>query len=317
VDWTAFPESTIFIQGPRADFRDIRRNALAFLQTNADMQKQRVAMTEIPITRSFRFVVMVLLIVAGFAIPGAVPARAERIEGTIVIRKKLTKRRVTAQVPMYQRGPAVELSADTEEDPLAFERSRVAVYLEGSYPAGSHPEGASTAEKPGEKPMLKPGEKPMLKMEQTNRRFSPEMLVIQAGSRVSFPNNDPIFHNVFSLSGPRTFDLGNYPKGDTRVVAFPDPGIVYVNCHLHPNMTATIVVAPNKWNTQADRDGQFVLQDVPPGEYTIVAWHKAAGFFRQTEVVVSGRNQRVEFLIPIDENGRTIESRKSAAKRGD
>jgi len=267
-------------------------------------------MIEIVTTRGFRFLfIAMVLIVAGFVIPGAVPARAERIEGTIVIRKKLTKRRVTAQVPMYQRGPAVELSADTEEDPLAFERSRVAVYLEGSYPAGSHPEGTSIAEKPGDRSTLK--------MEQTNRRFSPEMLVIQAGSRVSFPNNDPIFHNVFSLSGPRTFDLGNYPKGDTRVVAFPDPGIVYVNCHLHPNMTATIVVAPNKWNTQADRDGQFVLQDVPPGEYTIVAWHKAAGFFRQTEVVVAGRNQRVEFLIPIDENGRMIESRKSAAKRGD
>jgi hypothetical protein len=152
-------------------------------------------------------------------------------------------------------------------------------------------------------------------MEQTNRRFSPETLVIEAGAKVSFPNHDPIFHNVFSLSGPKTFDLGNYPKGDTRVVMFPEPGIVYVNCHLHPNMTATIVVAPNRWNTRVDREGQFELQDVPPGKYTIVAWHKAAGFFRQTVEVAAGRDERVEFLIPIDENGRTLGTQRLVSQR--
>jgi plastocyanin len=235
------------------------------------------------------------MVVAGFVL-GSIPGRAERIEGTVVIRKKLTKRRVTAEVPMYQRGPAVELTADLEDDPLALERSRVAIYLEGRYPSRASTTDVVAA-----------------KMEQVNRRFSPETVVIQAGSRVSFPNNDPIFHNVFSLSGPKTFDLGNYPKGDTRMVMFPQPGIVYVNCHLHPNMTATIVVAPNRWNTQAGRDGRFALRDVPPGKYTIVAWHKAAGFFRQTVVVTAGRDENVEFLIPIDESGHAIESQKLAA----
>jgi plastocyanin len=244
----------------------------------------------IPATRGFRVFVMAIATVAC--------VHAERIEGTVVIKKKLTKRRVTAEVPMYQRGPAVELSADQQEDPMAFERSRVAVYLEGRLAQAAasitrSPPGGLTA-----------------KMEQANRRFSPETLVIQAGSKVSFPNNDPIFHNVFSLSGPKSFDLGNYSKGETRVVAFPEPGIVYVNCHLHPNMAATIVVAPNQWNTQADRDGRFALPDVPPGKYTIVAWHKAAGFFRETVTVVAGSDQHVEFLIPIDESGRAIESKK-------
>jgi len=231
-----------------------------------------------------------LWLFAAAALAMAVPVHAENIEGTVVIKKKLTKRRVTAEVPMYERGPAVELGADQEGDPLAFERTRVAVYLEGQFP----PQASATPS--------------MVTMEQTNRRFSPEMLVIQAGSKVSFPNNDPIFHNVFSLSGPKTFDLGNYPKGDTRMVMFPEPGIVYVNCHLHPNMTATIVVAPNKWNTRADREGRFELADVPPGKYTIVAWHKAAGFLRQTVTVEPGRNERVEFLMPLDENGRALES---------
>lgn len=224
-----------------------------------------------------------------------VTAGAANIEGTVVIRRKLTKRRVTAPVPMYERGPAVEFGADEEEDPLAFERSRVAVYLEGQIA----PQALNRAAAP----------KPVVAiMEQANRRFSPEMLVVQAGSQVSFPNNDPIFHNVFSLSGARTFDLGNYPKGDTRFVTFPEPGIVYVNCHLHSNMTATIVVAPNRWNTTADRDGRFELRAVPPGKYTIVAWHKAAGFFRQTVVVTAGSDEHVEFLIPLDENGHKLKS---------
>lgn len=220
---------------------------------------------------------------------------AESIEGVVVVKKKLTRRRVTAAVPLYERGTAVGLDSDSETDPLAFERARVAIYLEGRA-ASDAPTG------------------PMATMEQINRRFSPETLVIQAGSKVSFPNRDPIFHNVFSLSGPKTFDLGNYPKNDTRVVMFPEPGIVYVNCHLHPNMSAAIVVAPNQWNTKADRDGHFVLKDVRPGKYTIVAWHKTAGFFRQQIEVKTGNDERVEFLIPVDENGRRIESGKLQAQ---
>ena len=224
---------------------------------------------------------------------------AQNIEGAIVVKKKLTKRRVTAAVPLYERGTAVALDIDTETDPLALERSRVAVYLEGRFPA----DGASSER--------------VATMEQVNRRFSPETLVIQAGSKVSFPNDDPIFHNVFSLSGPKTFDLGNYPKGDTRLVTFPEPGIVYVNCHLHPNMSAAIVVAPNKWYTKADRDGHFVLKDVPPGKYTVVAWHKTAGFFRQQVDIAAGRNEEIEFLIPVDENGRRLEAGKLQALRAE
>jgi plastocyanin len=220
---------------------------------------------------------------------------AGTIEGAVVIKKKLTKRRVTASVPLYERGPAVELAVNGEEDPLAFERSRVAVYLEGGLPPA-----APAA---------------LVRMEQTNRRFSPETLVIPAGTKVSFPNADPIFHNVFSLSSPKMFDLGNYSKGETRMVTFPEPGIVYVNCHLHPNMTAAIVVTPNGWNTLADREGRFALHDVPAGKYTIVAWHKEAGFFRETVQLTAGGNEQVEFLIPLEEDGRKIEPRKHTATR--
>ena len=129
-----------------------------------------------------------------------------------------------------------------------------------------------------------------------------ETVVIPVGSKVSFPNLDPIFHNVFSLSKPKSFDLGNYPKGDTRTVTFTQPGVVYVNCHLHPNMTGTIVVTPNRWETKADRDGHFHIDDLPPGKYTVVAWHKSAGFFRE-QVEAGGT---VEFVIPLAADGTPL-----------
>ena len=152
------------------------------------------------------------------------------------------------------------------------------VYLEGDLPQEIRP---ATAE-----------------MAQQNRRFSPDTLWIAAGSAVSFPNFDPIFHNVFSLSKPKEFDLGNYPKDHTRTVTFPKPGIVFVNCHLHPNMSAAIVISPNRWGTKASPDGAFTLAEVPAGIYTIVAWHKNAGFARQ-RVTIGAQSVHVEFLIPL------------------
>ena len=208
-------------------------------------------------------------------------AKAEDIQGTVIIKQKLTRHRVTAAPSLYQRGPAVELRSDPQDDPLAAERARVVVYLEGSSPAS--PITAT--------------------MEQKERRFVPELLVIPVGSTVSFPNLDPIFHNVFSLSKPKSFDLGNYSRDHTRLVTFSKPGIEFVNCHLHTNMAAAIVVTPNKWFATADRTGKFILHDVPVGPYTIVAWHKAAGSFKQTVKVNPDRGASVEFFVPLGENG--------------
>ena len=227
----------------------------------------------------------------------AAPASQE-ITGTILIKKKLTKPSVTAEVSMYQRGTSVELGKDNPQDPLAFERSRVVVYLEGpaSSPAGP-PRAATFA------------------MQQLNRRFSPDLLVIPAGTTVSFPNMDPIFHNVFSLSKPKTFDLGSYVKGDSRNVLMAKPGVVYVYCHLHPNMEATIVVTPNRWFARSDADGQFRIPNVPPGQYTVVAWHKAAGFFRKYIIVEPSRNAVVDFFIPLPDDSEKI-SLKSRSMDG-
>ena len=220
-------------------------------------------------------------------------AAAEDITGTILIKKRLTRQSVTPAVSVYQRGPAVKLGKDTEQDPIAFERSRVVIYLEG--PAATESVNENSA---GSAAQVKTDK---VEMAQLDRRFSPDLVVIPLGSTVSFPNMDPIFHNVFSLSKPKSFDLGSYDKGDTRKVAFPKPGIVEIYCHLHPNMAATIVVTPNRWYARPDSSGQYRIPNVPPGHYTVVAWHKAAGFFRKPLEVEAGRDAVADFFIPLEE----------------
>jgi Polysaccharide lyase family 4, domain II len=204
---------------------------------------------------------------------------ASEIDGTIVVHRRLSKKKVTPSASVYSRGTAVELKSTDESDPLAFERSRVVIYLEGNLPL----KGPASAE-----------------IRQKGRQFLPDTLVIPAGSTVSFPNLDPIFHNVFSLSKPKLFDLGNYPMNQTRTVTFPKPGVVFVHCRLHSNMSAAIVVTPNSWATQADESGKFEFGTVPPGRYTAVAWHKTAGFFRQEITVTADRKLSIQFLIPLD-----------------
>jgi plastocyanin len=211
--------------------------------------------------------------------------RASEIEGTINIQRKLTKRKVTSSADAYQRGAAIELHSDKDQDPLAFERSHVVVYLEGNLPSDR-----VTAE-----------------LNQQDRRFAPDLVVIPAGSSVSFANLDPVFHNVFSLSQAKSFDLGNYPKGQARTVTFPKPGVVFVDCHLHSNMSAVIVVTPNRWSVKVDPSGHFSLSGVRPGTYTIVAWHRAAGFFRKTIHVTETGVTTIDFAIPLDAQGGLIE----------
>ena len=225
----------------------------------------------------------------------AADLHAQAITGTILIKKKLTRPSVTASVSVYQRGTAVKLGKDAEQDPIAYERSRVVIYLEGPVTAGPT-SGAPAKEE----------------IEQLDRRFTPDMLVVPVGSTVMFPNMDPIFHNIYSLSKPKSFDLGSYDKGETRKVTFPKPGIVEIYCHLHPNMAATVVVTPNRWYARPDRNGQYRIPDVPPGQYTIVAWHKSAGFFRKTVVIEDGRDVTADFFIPLE-----VESKQEAEKDHD
>jgi len=113
-------------------------------------------------------------------------------------------------------------------------------------------------------------------IEQKDRKFVPDLVAITVNEKVSFPNNDAFLHNVFSQSGTRKFDLGSYKGGDTKVRQFSEAGVVDVYCNIHPEMAATILVLPNRRHTRVDASGHFVLDGVPPGNWTVFAYARRA-----------------------------------------
>ena len=122
------------------------------------------------------------------------------------------------------------------------------------------------------------GESPRpARMDQAGLRFVPRILAIVAGQRVEFHNSDNVFHNIFSYSPPKRFDLGRYPKGHSRTVAFARPGAVQVYCDIHSDMRADIIVAPNAHFTLIGRGGRFRIEDVPAGSHTVKVWLPSSG----------------------------------------
>jgi plastocyanin len=134
---------------------------------------------------------------------------------------------------------------------------------------------------------------------QRGEQFLPPVTAITVGSVVEFPNEDPFFHNVFSLSRVRTFDLGRYPSGESRERAFPRAGIIKVYCDIHSQMSALIMVLDHPWFTIPQEDGRFTLASVPPGTYTLVAWHERIGEQRQRITVTPGGRIETTFTLPV------------------
>jgi plastocyanin len=114
----------------------------------------------------------------------------------------------------------------------------------------------------------KPG---IFQMAQKDKAFVPHILAIPVGSKVDFPNHDPIFHNVFTQSEPGRFNLGMYRSGQWKSHTFPEPAIYYIFCKIHPQMAAIILVLPTSLITQADASGNYQL-DLPAGRYRITVW---------------------------------------------
>jgi plastocyanin len=113
------------------------------------------------------------------------------------------------------------------------------------------------------------------RMDQRNETFVPHVLAIVAGTTVDFPNSDRTYHNVFSLSRTKAFDLGRYAAGRSKSVRFDRPGIVRVFCEIHSHMSAFILVFAHRYFAVTDDDGRFRLDNVPPGTYTLVAWNES------------------------------------------
>ena len=111
------------------------------------------------------------------------------------------------------------------------------------------------------------------KLAQKDQSFVPRVVVVPVGGTVDFPNMDPIYHNVFSVSPVKRFDLGKYPRGESRSVRFPRAGLVNVYCDIHSDMAAFILVVPNRAFARPRADGGWELPDVPPGRYVLCWWH--------------------------------------------
>ena len=126
-------------------------------------------------------------------------------------------------------------------------------------------------------------------IDQRNETFVPHLVAIRTGHQVAFPNSDETYHNVFSLSRERRFDLGRYPAGRSRSVQFDRPGIVRVFCDIHSHMSAYVLIFSHRFFTVTDDDGRYRLDNLPPGTYTVVAWHEL--FDAQSQTVDVSRSE--------------------------
>jgi plastocyanin len=113
-----------------------------------------------------------------------------------------------------------------------------------------------------------------LRLVQRNKSFEPHVLVVPVDSVVEFPNRDPFFHNVFSLFEGKRFDLGLYEAGSTRNVVFDKPGISYIFCNIHSEMSAVVIAVNSPYYGISDRSGRVAIPRVPPGRYTLRIWYE-------------------------------------------
>jgi len=120
-------------------------------------------------------------------------------------------------------------------------------------------------------------------IDQKNLKFVPHLLVIQAGRTVEFRNSDPVFHNVYSISRTKLFNLGLYPQGVVRRMEFDKPGVVHLLCDVHPGMSGYIVIVQNTYFAVTGNGGTFEIADVPPGQRHLHFWHE--GFRSYSERV--------------------------------
>ena len=228
----------------------------------------------------------VLLGIALLLSAHAVGAAAETVgtggavQGTVRITEKLTEQRMRFRLyPGFKPAPP---SAD--RDSSGDEYRNVVIYIESDTP----PAPAAAAETRN------------YSMAQQEETFTPHVLPVQVGSRVEFPNLDPIFHNVFSLSAARTFDLGRYPRGDSKSVTFDRVGLVPVFCHIHADMSAIIMVLENPYFTVPGGDGRYRIEHIPPGTYTLVAWHERSTPVKHEVEVKDGQTLEFNLTVPIE-----------------
>ena len=219
--------------------------------------------------------------------------RAATIRGTVRIDSRIQPRSMA--ISIYSRrsnspgaGPALT---------VANELKNVVLYLERN-PKEHRSSSAFLVDEGQSQTVPTPAyNHPAPSIRQVNETFVPHVLPIRVGTTVEFPNGDPFFHNVFSLSGIKSFDLGRFPQGQKRAVRIDKPGIVKVFCHIHSHMSAVILVFDHPYFTVPDSKGQFLYPFVPPGKYTLVGWHERLKPARLPLTVTPGEAVAIDVVL--------------------
>jgi plastocyanin len=199
--------------------------------------------------------------------------------GSIAGRVKLTPRIKGRPLP----STAYPTRAVGAHDPTAVpEIKNVVVYLKNAAFRGALPQTRA-------------------ELRQQHETFLPHVIAITRGSTVDFPNDDAIFHNVFSLSSAATFDLRRYPRGESRTQTFAKAGIVKVYCNIHSHMSATILVLDHPYFAIPNLDGTFELPNVPAGDYTLVGWHERVGERNTGVRVERGKTVTTDLSLPVED----------------
>jgi plastocyanin len=151
---------------------------------------------------------------------------------------------------------------------------------------------------PGAAPVAPPTH-PAPQVAQTNKSFAPHVSVVQVGTPIQFPNKDPFLHNVFSLFDGKRFDLGFYEAGSSKTVHFDKPGVSFLFCNIHPEMSAAIVTVDTPYFGISDRAGRVSLSNVPDGRYQLNVWYERS---------LPADLKNVSRSITISEGSRSLET---------
>ena len=207
--------------------------------------------------------------------PHALPLQGQEpaVRGRVEIGVPISTRRPSTPYPT-RSVPAPKLAPGSE-------RRNVVVYLRDARPQRVTPMKVA--------------------VHQRNESFTPRVVAVTVGSEVEFPNDDPIYHNVFSLSRAKAFNLGRYPRGHTRSVRFDRTGVVKVFCEIHSHMSATVMVFDHPWFAVPSDDGRFELPAMPAGDREITAWHERLGDTTTRVRVEVGRPVTADFVLPVPE----------------
>lgn len=213
-------------------------------------------------------VLLVTMAPAGDQAPA--PASSGALRGRVDIRRVI--------IPPERRPGVTDL--DTPVPRELPDTRRAVVYLETA------PRGAFEEREPVR-----------MRMDQRRETFVPHVLAVTTGTLVDFPNNDGTYHNVFSLSKAKRFDLGRYARGLSKSVRFDRPGIVRVFCDIHSHMSAFVLVFGHRYFATTDTDGRYRIDNIPAGTYTVVAWHEGQARDLRAVTVPPGGVVEQDFLV--------------------